>query len=1406
TNIKTKAVLKKGHIDLEIRTDFFDAADRLISSINDAVPVSTKPLITYPLLTPTTADKIKFKVHVVDENHPSFEYFTFNVSKFHSANREFLQIVTATITRFDDGIILLNYTKPTETDMSDQTRNPITVTILTRGLVVFSTNVNKRPDGTSFVYLPKALYRELSPTFRVVAYYYVRRGSPELVADSLLVDVDDICLEEVFLYRQGFSFASPVPLKPKEKFGFNIVGTAGMKVGLVAVDKAVLLLNDRQTLTRQLLFHQLGSHDPGINVGDGSNSELILWNSGLKHMMIDTDDYSTSVTPRRVLNSLFFHDISYGRWPPLFQPQGPEGPRGLPGPWGLAGPLKQHSVDDSIKPPQPQSDESAPPPTPSHMRIYFPESWLFEEKTLPSNGRMSLHLLLPDSITTWSFLAVGLSANRGICVSEPLEQEVQKPFFVDIRMPFRASRLEEINVKVVVHNYQTNDLRAEVVFVGDQGICVVENSAKEADQNSISFHLEVAKGRIAERTVKIIPLKIGELALRVSVISHFGADAVEKKLYIVAEGIRVYKAITFVLDPDAKHATYKNERNGKITLTNTATITNEFYLSKNIQHTTIDLALPKEIIKGTESCRISAFGDLMGDIITHAVVQSKGLMEKPTLIAQEVLNDLGPIVHALNYISKANLMTDDLKERSQHFTRHGVTRLLTYKTGKAFSVRPTAKPATWLTSLILKSLCHAMSLAFIDKHNLIDSGFSWLQSQIKHDGSLNEQDWAGRKNNQQHRIELAAEALISVLECKRNSKEDHLTLQDKMANYLNKNLKKIKLPVVMAKTAYALLLYNPDAPQTKEAVNKLSSLAVNDSQGHIYWGTRQRPKQESSVHWYQDKVPESWIEATAYALLVFLHKDFRKNNSLNVDAVADWLVAQRKHNGAFNGAKDSTAAIQALTQYSLMKHKEEEIKVNMNLTVRTDRGDKNKYIFKFTQKNATQPESRNNVRVGEILEVLTEGQGLGQMQINVEYNIPVDKNQHCTFNASVEVQIAKVPPDSDNHLCSSCGFQCPKKSNTPDSSARVTYNRTLSILIGHIPQKKDQSKPKTNKNTKTKSSTKARNIKTKVKRSLPTYAVRSAKSYCITVCIRHVKGVSGPVDVKLEMFTGFRPVAEDVKKIQTLPDVLDARIVQTESATDILQIQFSKISDKKDSCFALRTTEEVEVERLNPAKLHITDKAKSTPSCVLEYHPLLDKESLKVYCADFHHINRGECKCFSGLCSNCRPVTRDDVDLDTTKKLACKADVVYQLQLGPHEDKIHWLEINATVHSVNKTKGSHDLKEGDEIVMMSPSSCHCFKDHFGKEEKFYLLSSDVDRLINREGAIVHRYVLDENTTFLRVSQPLGSNKSSNKEETSDIIISRPKNSFRPDKSSHLSHSVPHEHLFLGLTPDNACEP
>lgn len=72
---------------------------------------------------------------------------------------------------------------------------------------------------------------------------------------------------------------------------------------------------------------------------------------------------------------------------------------------------------------------------------------------------------MPDSITTWAFTAVGVGQHGGVCMSTPLHMEVFKPFFAQVRLPYKAVRLEEVVVHIGIYNYKTFAINVSVLRV-----------------------------------------------------------------------------------------------------------------------------------------------------------------------------------------------------------------------------------------------------------------------------------------------------------------------------------------------------------------------------------------------------------------------------------------------------------------------------------------------------------------------------------------------------------------------------------------------------------------------------------------------------------------------------------------------------------------------------------------------------------------------------------------------------------------------------------------------------------------------------------------------------------------------------------------------------------------------------
>ncbi|XP_011849708.1 PREDICTED: putative protein C3P1 [Mandrillus leucophaeus] len=108
-------------------------------------------------------------------------------------------------------------------------------------------------------------------------------------------------------------------------------------------------------------------------------------------------------------------------------------------------------------------------------RTLFPESWLWRKFTLPKSesgiSHYPISVNVPDSITTWQFVAVSLKAGQGLCVSDPFELTVMKSFFVDLKLPSSVVRNEQVQIQAVLYNFRDRQAKVRVEFPHKEPLC-----------------------------------------------------------------------------------------------------------------------------------------------------------------------------------------------------------------------------------------------------------------------------------------------------------------------------------------------------------------------------------------------------------------------------------------------------------------------------------------------------------------------------------------------------------------------------------------------------------------------------------------------------------------------------------------------------------------------------------------------------------------------------------------------------------------------------------------------------------------------------------------------------------------------------------------------------------------------
>ncbi|KAK5620862.1 hypothetical protein CRENBAI_017565 [Crenichthys baileyi] len=390
-----------------------------------------------------------------------------------------LGIDTAEVKVGDNLKINLNLNNPPQA-------KDITYLILSRGQLLNSQRYKTRGQALISLILP--ITKEMLPSFRIIAYYHPTDN--EVVSDSVWVDVKDSCMGSLTLES-----ARPVPsYEPRRMFSLKVTGDPGAKVGLVAVDKGVYVLNNKHRLTQKKVWDIVEKHDTGCTPGGGSNSMNVFYDAGLVfesstasgtpyRQDLKCKTYSkrkratTIMEVRTTLLSQFNNDLQ--RECCL------DGMKEIPVSYTCEQ-RKEYIVDgkacadaflqccttmqmqqlekkeESLKLARSESDDSYMDSNEIVSRTKFPESWLWTDIQLPHctaqtpncvATTMVRNVPLQDSITTWQFTGISLSRTLGICVSEPLEVIVRKEFFIDLRLPYSAVRGEQLEIKAILHNY-----------------------------------------------------------------------------------------------------------------------------------------------------------------------------------------------------------------------------------------------------------------------------------------------------------------------------------------------------------------------------------------------------------------------------------------------------------------------------------------------------------------------------------------------------------------------------------------------------------------------------------------------------------------------------------------------------------------------------------------------------------------------------------------------------------------------------------------------------------------------------------------------------------------------------------------------------------------------------------------
>ncbi|XP_030635548.1 complement C3 [Chanos chanos] len=864
-----------------------------------------------------------------------------------------------------------------------------TYMILSKGQIVKVDRFKRK--GQALVTLSLTVTKDMVPAFRLVAYYHV--GTSEVVSDSVWVDVKDTCMGtlKVQAVRPRDTYS------PGKPFSLEITGDPGAKVGLVAVDKGVYVLNNKNRLTQTKIWDIIEKHDTGCTAGSGKDSMGVFYDAGLlfesstaggtdsrtvttcptpakrrrrAETILEvtkklTDKYS-GVSKQCCLDGMRENKLGYTcERRSEFIIDGDECVKAFIHCCKEMSTRKQEAKDEQMLLARSEEDnEFFIDSDDITSRTQFPESWLWEDELLPQcpdnrpcpTTSITKSSFLKDSITTWEITAISLSPSLGICVADTYEMVVVKDFFIDLKLPYSAVRNEQLEIKAILHNYNDYDLeKVRVELMETENVC-----SSASKRGRYRTHVRVNKMSTLAVPFVIIPMELGEHSIEVKASDSEGisTDGIRKELRVVPEGVLTKLEVKNLELNPAKHQG-----------------------SEQVEH--IQSSPPKGRVPDTPaSTHITVTGEeisqtleqaISGDFMGSLIVQPVGCGE------QNMIYMTLPLI-ATHYLDNTKqwerVGLNRRNEAIKHITT-GYQRELAYRKSDGSYAAWIERPSsTWLTAYVAKVFAMASDLISVED-NVICSALKWLilnkqlpDGMFKEDAPVIHGEMVGNVRGKDADASLTAFVLIAMQEGSRlcvNSIGSLPNSIKKSVEYLERRLPSLTNPYAVAMSSYAL------ANAGKLDKDTLMRHSTQGKDG-IYW-------QVPGGHHFS-------LEATAYALLALVKaKDFDKAGE-----IVHWLNRQKTHYGGGGTTQATIMVFQAVAEYRVQGKKQQDINLDVEVQIS---GRQKPIKWSFNSGNSHLLRS-DKLQIDQNLTVVAKGTGAGAVSVlTLYYAKPVTKESDC---------------------------------------------------------------------------------------------------------------------------------------------------------------------------------------------------------------------------------------------------------------------------------------------------------------------------------------------------------------------------------------------------------------------------
>ncbi|XP_046369854.2 CD109 antigen-like [Haliotis rufescens] len=801
----------------------------------------------------------------------------------------------------------------------------ITYEVLSRGTVDITDQVTV--GGQNPVHFNVPISAIMAPTAHIIAYYV--KASGEVVADSLSFSVDD-----VFDNKVSIAF-SRNDSKPHDNIDVLVSADPMSSVNLLAVDQSVLLLKSGNDITTDKVLDELKTYSSGQTDGEFSPEVYAISSSATRSADVFSDAGLNVITDAKYYH--YYHkDINFF---PTTSPGYAFG--GMPHAI-IAGSVSGQKVKEVER-----------------VRQEFPETWLWINKTVGSDGKANISTTVPDTITSWIASAFAVNSATGLGVAPTTTKlRVFSPFFVSLSMPASVLRGEQVVIQASIFNYLPSDVDVVVSLPtsSDYVNVAVDSTGKTTKESKDQTEYVTVKSNEPQTVYfPIIPSSLGAIDIEVSARTTLAADAVRRQLNVQAEGIpKEYNTPVFI-DLTSGGADFNQK---------------------------VALSLPSETVTGSEKVRVKVTGDLIGTSLDNL----ENLLALPTGCGEQNMMTFAPDVYVADYLYTTKQMTPALESKIMSYLELGYQRELSYQRNDwSFSPFGNRDEAghMWLTAFVARSFHQARPYIFVGNQTLGRS-LGWMAQRQNLDGSFNEPGLVFDRQMQSSKASLTSMVLLAFLENQDMGGYGigQYTLGNatmNATNYLESVAPSITDPFTLAIVSYALSEAGSSVADV--TFNKLNAAAV--VQGTLKHWTE--PTTTSSSY-YTNWIPPHTraqpidIQTTAYGLLASSARGDLKGGL----PITNWLTSQRNPYGGFSSTQDTMVALHALTDYARRAHTS-----GFHVEVDIKSGSDNQHMS-VTDNNALVLQSRELTRFPKEVSITATGKGVAYAEVDVFFNVEAE--------------------------------------------------------------------------------------------------------------------------------------------------------------------------------------------------------------------------------------------------------------------------------------------------------------------------------------------------------------------------------------------------------------------------------